>query len=335
MHASRVHRSRSAWSLAGLLLATTLSASCGADDSTGPDEDGFYRQAMRGLVSDLSAWAKSREPGFLVVPQNGQELVTSTGEADGLPQADYLASMDGTGREDLFYGYDGDDQPTPVSETTRMLGLCAICEQYGVEVMAIDYCWTPARVDDSYQRNGDEGFISFAADHRELDDIPSYPPVPWDVHSGDVASLALAENFLYLIDSGAYASRQDFLDAVASTDYDVIVMDLFHEGEPFTASEIAQLRTKAGGGTRLLLCYLSVGEAEDYRYYWQPGWTPGNPAWIEGENPDWPGNYKVRYWDPEWQAILFGSDDSYLGRILDAGFDGAYLDLIDAFEYFE
>jgi cysteinyl-tRNA synthetase len=33
--------------------------------------------------------------------------------------------------------------------------------------------------------------------------------------------------------------------------------------------------------------------------------------------------------------VLFGSDDAYLDRILAAGFDGAYLDIIDAFEYFE
>ena len=52
-------------------------------------------------------------------------------------------------------------------------------------------------------------------------------------------------------------------------------------------------------------------------------------------NPEWAGNYKVRYWDPEWKRIIYGEDDSYLDRIMNAGFDGAYLDIIDAFEYFE
>ena len=37
----------------------------------------------------------------------------------------------------------------------------------------------------------------------------------------------------------------------------------------------------------------------------------------------------------EWQDIVFGNDESYLKKILDAGFDGVYLDIIDAFEYFE
>jgi len=47
------------------------------------------------------------------------------------------------------------------------------------------------------------------------------------------------------------------------------------------------------------------------------------------ENPDWPGNYK--YWNPDWQTVIYGN----LGKILAAGFDGVYLDLIDAFEIFE
>jgi cysteinyl-tRNA synthetase len=56
---------------------------------------------------------------------------------------------------------------------------------------------------------------------------------------------------------------------------------------------------------------------------------------LGGENPDWKGNYKVKYWDPQWQAIIYGNDRSYAKMILDAGFDGVYLDLIDAFEYYE
>jgi len=33
--------------------------------------------------------------------------------------------------------------------------------------------------------------------------------------------------------------------------------------------------------------------------------------------------------------IIYGNNNSYLKKILDAGFDGVYLDIIDAFEYFE
>ena len=37
----------------------------------------------------------------------------------------------------------------------------------------------------------------------------------------------------------------------------------------------------------------------------------------------------------DWQKIIMGNDGLYQKKILDAGFDGAYLDIIDVFEYFE
>jgi len=126
------------------------------------------------------------------------------------------------------------------------------------------------------------------------------------------------------------------MQAVTATNYDLIVMDLFFEdGAAFTAAEINEIRSKANGGKRLVICYMSIGEAEDYRYYWLPEWNSHKPAWMEAENPDWAGNYKVHYWNKEWQGIIYGNDNSYLKKILDAGFDGVYLDIIDAFEYYE
>jgi cysteinyl-tRNA synthetase len=59
------------------------------------------------------------------------------------------------------------------------------------------------------------------------------------------------------------------------------------------------------------------------------------PSWLAEENSSWSGNYKVRYWIKEWQDIIFGNDGSYTKKILDADFSGVYLDIIDAFEYFE
>ena len=64
-------------------------------------------------------------------------------------------------------------------------------------------------------------------------------------------------------------------------------------------------------------------------------WHNQKPVWLEEENPNWPGNYKVKYWDPEWQSIIFGSENAYLDAILAVNFDGVYLDIIDGFEYFE
>jgi len=82
---------------------------------------------------------------------------------------------------------------------------------------------------------------------------------------------------------------------------------------------------------KILLAYLSIGEAERYRDYWQEGWEVGCPAFLGEENPDWAGNYKVKYWDNEWQEIVFDR----LDKIMELGYDGVYLDIIDACKYYE
>jgi cysteinyl-tRNA synthetase, unknown class len=123
--------------------------------------------------------------------------------------------------------------------------------------------------------------------------------------------------------------------AIAASDYDLVVIDYSRDGseqQAFDRAEIGAMQRKGSGGRRLVLAYLSIGEAEDYRFYWQPSWSAEAPGWLGPENPDWEGNYAVRYWDEDWQRLMFGAPGAYLDRIIEAGFDGVYLDRIDAFE---
>ena len=318
-----------------LLIISCLA--CSSDD----DEDVLladvdYRQEMRNYVIGISQYAKANNPGFAVIPQNGIELVTVNGEEDGSPSSEYLEAIDGNGQEDLFYGYDNDDEATPAVDNEYLRAFLDVSKNAGNTILTTDYCFTPANMDDSYSQNENNGYISFAADHRELDNIPVYPAAIHNENAQVISALDQAQNFLYLINPEKFATKAAFIDAVTSTNYDLLIMDLFFtDGTVFSASEIDQLKTKANGGTRLVICYMSIGEAEDYRYYWQAEWDSSKPEWLDAENPDWAGNYKVKYWHPEWQAIIYGNNDSYLKKILDANFDGVYLDIIDAFEYYE
>jgi cysteinyl-tRNA synthetase len=121
----------------------------------------------------------------------------------------------------------------------------------------------------------------------------------------------------------------------AQSPFDVLVVDYAKDGSDETAlrpAEVARLQKKADGSRRLVLAYLSIGEAESYRSYWQPEWKRKKPAWLLGENPDWEENYAVCFWEPGWQALLCGRPDAYLDRILAQGFDGIYLDKCDVTE---
>ncbi len=319
-----------------LIIISLLFSGCPKDaDDSGPEDGINFRQEMRTFVQAISNDAHGFNASFIVIPQNGQELLTVDGEETGEPVLEYLSAIDGTGREDLFYGYDEDNVPTPVSQKDSMVAFLDIAETNGVEVLVIDYCWTQSYVDDSYANSEIKGYISFAAEHRDLDIIPSYPAIPYNVNNQDITNLSAADNFLYLINTHLFSSKNEFIDSLKQTNYDIIILDLFFDDIELTTADISSLRNKVDGGSRLLIAYMSIGEAEDYRYYWKAEWDTNPPDWMGDENPNWSGNFKVNYWNPEWQTIIYGNSNSYLKKILDAGFDGVYLDIIDAFEYFE
>ncbi|PIE60980.1 MAG: hypothetical protein CSA29_05685 [Desulfobacterales bacterium] len=315
---------------AGLLCVSACNHSSSATEKN-------YRQEMRQLVQEISFYAKQINPDFVIIPQNGVELVSISGDDNGPVDMDYMAAIDGIGQESLNYGYAQDDEETPESENRWIRNFLDMARNNsGIKILVTDYCSDQAKMARSYALNNTNQYISFAADHRALDAIPDYPVPVFNETAKNISNLQQAQNFLYLINpDNAYSTRQDFVDAITHTNYDLIIMDYFYNGQAFTHDQIEALKQKANGGRRLLICYLSIGEAEDYRYYWQADWTIGHPHFVVDENPNWAGNYVVKYWDTGWKDILFGNYNSYLKKIIDAGFDGVYLDIIDAFEYFE
>lgn len=296
-----------------------------------------YKQEMRDFVKNISIYAKDINPTFIIIPQNGVELISTTGDDRGVPEINYINAIDGIGQENLNYGYNIDDKETPIDENQWMRTFLDMVKNNGtVQIMITDYCSTLSKMDNSYSVNNSNEYISFAANHRELDNIPDYPTSIYNENSDTIRNLQQAKNFLYLINpDNLFTSKQEFVNSIENTNYDCIIMDFFYNGEEFTPAQIEKLKQKANGGKRLLICYMSIGEAENYRYYWQENWKIGSPSFIEKENPNWAGNYVVRYWDAEWKSIIFGNNSSYLKKIINLGFDGVYLDIIDAYEQFE
>jgi cysteinyl-tRNA synthetase len=130
-----------------------------------------------------------------------------------------------------------------------------------------------------------------------------------------------------------YQLQHVSIPEISSSPFDLVVIDPVDEdnsGKPFAPEELARMRRRPGKeGARILLAYLSIGEAEEYRRYWRSIWKKSPPSWLGNLNPEWEGNYKVRFWDRGWQIIILRQ----LEKILSAGFDGVYLDIVDAWEY--
>ena len=138
-------------------------------------------------------------------------------------------------------------------------------------------------------------------------------------------------SFAYVLQADSLAkSKAEAVAKLAACARDWIVLDANFSGdEPWTAADLAAIR--AGRAGRKVIAYLSIGEAEDYRAYWRGSWRTNPPAFLLGENPEWKGNYRVKYWQPEWQRLILAEED----KIMAAGFDGVYLDIVDGFETFE
>jgi len=149
-------------------------------------------------------------------------------------------------------------------------------------------------------------------------------------------TLSQVQDFLYLLQPYEVSVSE-----LANNGFDLVVMDYAkygNAGSEYTPNEIARIKSgDTSGYSKVVLAYMSIGEAEDYRFYWDPAWQPGSPAWLGPINPEWEGNYKVRYWMSGWKEMIYGTaagqKKSYLDRIIDQGFDGVYLDIIDAYEY--
>ena len=125
---------------------------------------------------------------------------------------------------------------------------------------------------------------------------------------------------------------------IAASPYDLVVIDSeqFPEEKeiPLTREEVERMKVKPDGSRRLVIAYFSVGEAETYRYYWKPEWTKSKPSWVGKENKQWRENFLVQYWSPTWQSIIYGNPESFADRVLNSGFDGFYIDRVDAYYYF-
>ena len=165
--------------------------------------------------------------------------------------------------------------------------------------------------------------------------LPTPEPVPslTPVHD-EPAQLPIPDSSTPLsgVNDFLYQLQDIDLKAIGRTAYDLVIMDYSSNGGEdgeFSQEQIRALK-HSPGGPKIVLAYMSIGEAEDYRFYWRREWNDNDPSWLEAENPDWPGNYKVRYWDQAWRSIVF----QYADRVLASGFDGVYLDILDAYEYF-
>jgi cysteinyl-tRNA synthetase len=116
---------------------------------------------MVDLVASLSAHAKAKRPGFLIVSQNGDGLLDRPG---------FRAAIDGFAREDLFYGEDDDRRRNSRQSIGESIAQLKRFAAEGKPVFVVEY---PSRKDAESVRDEikTQGFTGLVAG-RELDRLP-------------------------------------------------------------------------------------------------------------------------------------------------------------------
>lgn len=279
---------------------------------------------MQDFVIDISKYARSIDSNFIIIPQNGPELAFEKMNPSGKFRTAYVDAIDGIAVEDLFFN------EKPKVDAYRFNILKKLKAQK--QVMVSDFIIDSNAIESVKSQSDQAGFLLYP----RVKTNEHYREIPTDIpneNANDILKLSDAKNYLYLINPIDLKTKNLFIKTIAATNYDMITIDLFYNDRPLTASEVAKLKTKANGGKRLIISYINIGAAENWRYYWQHNWQLNDPIWVKKKYAGYEDEFYVQFWHEDWKKIIYGNPDSYLKKILDAGFDGAFLDNVEGYYF--
>ena len=279
---------------------------------------------MQHFVIDISKYARSIDSTFIIIPQNGPELAFEKMNPGGKLKSDYVNAIDGIAVEDLFYN------EKPKVDTYRLSMLRKLKTKK--QIMLSDFMFQDDAIAAVKSQSDKEGFLFYP----RVKTNEMYREIPTDIpneNANDILKLSDAKNYLYLINPVDLRTKHLFIKAIQATNYDMITIDLFYNEKSLTAEDVAKLKTKANGGKRLIISYVNIGAAENWRYYWKRNWQLNDPVWLKKKYAGYDDEFYVQYWHEDWKKIIYGNPDSYVKKIIDAGFDGAFLDNVEAYYF--
>jgi len=303
--------------------------------------------AMRqASIVEISAYAKQQNPKFLILPQNGTAMGFVKGDnhyyAGGVWDDDPVGYSDvkfnsiKLHKFDEFFlqaidGWLNEEVMWENWNWTRVAEIRAL-KQHGIPILVSEPEVSESDQAEVKKMNEDDGFVYYIHQCADYDTLFPDIPIGGRENSRDINTFADAKNFLYFIGGDV---EEDF-DGLVNSNWDVLLVEPFADDDEdrlLAPDQVAALKTKANGGKRLVIAYLNIGAAENWRSYWKNNWRmpsedgsiKGNPPWLLYLYEDYPDECFVAFWHQEWKDIIF----SILDRIIEAGFDGVHLDNLD------
>ena len=299
-----------------------------------------FHEELRKFIQSISLYARSIKPNFVVIARDAHDIIVRRDQLDFTnitPARTLIRTIDGILQDGIFMGHHKVGKPTKKSVALEFSASMDLARKNGLQVLSFDYARKQEAIIDAYTRAAKAGYRPFVAHEKgpALTSIPPFPEIPFNENSDNVLSIHKIKNFLYLGETAGYGRQDEFSLKIHSTNYDAVIVDVFHGRRPLTRQAIETLKYKKLGSRRLVLARMDIGTAASYRYYWKPDWGVGNPFWIADAYPRNPDRFIVEFWRPEWQQIITGSANSYIYGIIKQGFDGVVLEGLLTYLYFE
>ena len=197
-----------------------------------------YRNRMRELILEIK---KNTSKDKLLITQNGNELYFYNGKLN----KDFINVTDGTTQESLYYGAEFKlTNPTSKKQNEQLLNWLIPVRKYGKPVFVINYGSGKKVRQDLLKKSEETKFINELLPSFEAN--MTYVPVQ-SFNADNITSLADVKNFLVLLNPENFKNIDAFFEYLKKTDYDLLLIELSHNGKFMTKNQISILKRKKNG----------------------------------------------------------------------------------------
>src|SRR6056297_480746 len=266
----------------------------------------WYKNEMAKLILELSEIAKNRNNSFEIHVQNGIFLLDSEKEIENK----YL---------NIVSSFTHEVENMSFFSNTGIKNKMNSVKKKNIDINLIGYGKKREFVNKLIKFTKSRDYGLYISKNFKLNHFP-------DKKIENRIKINNIKSFLYLINPEKYSKLENFMDNVIKSEYKLVFMDPFFKSKIINRNYIKKMKQN----DIKIIAYMSIGEAENYRYYWKNEWNSNSPHWIIKYNENYPGGFFVKYWNPIWKKIL----REYLDKIISAGFDGVIFDVVDSYEYF-
>ena len=209
---------------------------------------------MRDFVKEIRNNTSSSK---IIISQNGNELYFKNNKID----ENFFKITDGTTQESLYYGDTLKfDVATSKEANNELLKLLLPIRKKGKPIFVINYGKGEKKRKFLKQESLKTNFINELLPSFSLNDF--YKPIN-DYNTNDIHNLNEVKNYLCLLNPKKFSNMNEYYQALKNTNYDLLLIEVSYANIFFNREQIEGLKVKKNGGKRIVIAYLSIGEAED------------------------------------------------------------------------